>query len=496
MKTNKRSSIFTRLAALLMALVLFAGMATVPAYAANTSDDETSATEDEDDNIIKIEVKLKNGKTVTLAADNLGDIRSLIRRYGYTDEDIDAIFASYGYDVKNIKTLRVVDKNGELITFDATSIEEAREKVRELTGRDDLYVNAILQENGYTIEKPRIDPLARYKTSEDATVIKENHIGREWAEIDWSMASDGYITVIVNKLAGPNTTVDCSIWWYKDKASHSDGYTLKEGIWTIPLPGGSTEYAIQLGEVYSCCKHNMTEAEKANYESDERRTLLDVKFKAEVKNTEAKWLLSTPSVNYKNAPLACEKALDLTKNCKTDAEKITAVFNWVAKNIKYDYARAKEMDKAQAAAAANTNKEKSVSCLIDEKNGTHTKTPDPKETGYKNQNQLDLDIIMTKKTGICNHKATLMAGMLRSIGVPCKVVTGTMKGEGHAWVAVNPQTGKLDLAKLGAGKDYEPKLPGEDDNERPTGWIRLDPTNAHTPKETAKDANYSIKEAH
>lgn len=452
MKTNKRSNIFTRLAALLMALVLFVGMA-APAFAADRERGKTSDDEEEEyvSETVVISCTGKDGKKKTVTINRTDDIETIytkLRECGFDGDTISDIIADNGLDKEYIPEVKT----------------------------------------------PEVNPLDKFETSEDATVIKENHIGREWAEIDWSMASDGYITVIVNKLAGPNTTVDCSIWWYKDKASHSNGYTLKEGIWTIPLQGGSTEYAIQLGEVYSCCKHYMTDAEKANYENDDRPTLLNAKFNAEIKNQDNKWSLSTPSVNYANAPLAREKALELTKNCKTDAEKITAVFNWVAKNIKYDYARAKEMDKAQA--AANTNKEKSVSCLIDEKNGTHTKTPDPKETGYKKQNQLDLDIIMTKKTGICNHKATLMAGMLRSIGVPCKVVTGTMTGEGHAWVAVNPQTGKLDLAKLGAGKDYEPKLPGEDDNEHPTGWIRLDPTNAHTPKETAKDANYSVTEAY
>lgn len=453
MKTTKRNNILTRLAALLLALVLFTGMA-APAFAADRNRDKTSDDKEEEEYVsetVIIGYTGKDGKKKTVTINRTDDMETIytkLRECGFDGDTISDIIAENDLDKEYIPEVKTPDPN----------------------------------------------LLDKFETSEDATVIKENHIGREWAEIDWSMAPDGYITVIVNKLAGPNTTVDCSIWWYKDKTSHSDGYTLKEGIWTIPLRGGSTEYVIQLGEVYSCCKHNMTEAEKANYENDDRPTLLDVKFKAEVKNTEAKWLLSTPSVNYKNAPLACEKALELTKNCKTDAEKITAVFNWVAKNIKYDYARAKEMNKAQA--AANTNKEKTVSCLIDEKNGTHMKTPDPKETGYKKQNQLDLDIIMTKKTGICNHKSTLMAGMLRSIGIPCKVVTGTMNDEGHAWVAVNPQTGKLNMSKLGAGKDYEPRRLGEKDNEHPTGWIRLDPTNAHVPEKTSKDANYSIKEAH
>ena len=134
------------------------------------------------------------------------------------------------------------------------------------------------------------------------------------------------------------------------------------------------------------------------------------------------------------------------------------MFNWVSQNIKYDHKMAEDND----------------------------------ETG----NHHDLDKILADKSGICEHYAILMAGMLRSIGVPCKVVVGKVNNKGswnsHAWVAVKPETGTLNIP--GAGKDHANYTVDDDHNSttptEPTGWTRLDPTNARVPDFTANDANY------
>lgn len=454
MKTNYLKRSLRSITCLLLALVLFTGMA-MPAYAADRNRNETSDNDTAEEEYVSETVVIgytgKDGKKKTVTINRTDDMETIfatLRACGFDDDTIADIIAESDLDKKYTPEVKTPDPN-------------------------------------------RLD---KFETDTNAKVIKKEHIGRDWAEIDWSMISDGYVKVIVHELAGPNTTVGCGVNWYANNTNHNNQYTLKEGTWTIPLPGGNTEYAILLDERYTCCKHNMTDAEKANYDDDARHTTLTAKFNAKINTENNQWIISTPSIDYAHADKVGEKTLEITKNCKTEAEKITAVFDWVSKNIKYDYTLAKEMDKAQV--AAETNKNKTVSCAVDEKKGTHTKTPDPKETGYKKQNQLDLNLILTKKTGVCHHKAALMAGMLRSIGIPCKVITGTMNGEGHAWVAVNPQTGKLDLKKLGAGKDYEPALLGENDNLHPTGWIRLDPTNAHVPSKTSNDANYHVIEAH
>ena len=160
------------------------------------------------------------------------------------------------------------------------------------------------------------------------------------------------------------------------------------------------------------------------------------------------------------------------------------MFNYVAKTVKYDHGEADER-------IAYTISQNNGTCKDDPLNNKYTfKTP--------------LDDILDSKAGVCEHYARLMAGMLRSLGIPCKVCSGDMyDGKvipgynddkpgwiSHAWVAVKPETGTLDMKALGAGKDFKPAELGEVVNSVPTGWIRLDPTNAHIPNVTANDKNY------
>ena len=44
--------------------------------------------------------------------------------------------------------------------------------------------------------------------------------------------------------------------------------------------------------------------------------------------------------------------------------------------------------------------------------------------------------VLAKKTGICFDYAALMAGMLRSQGIPCKLVVGYAGTAYHAWISV------------------------------------------------------------
>lgn len=88
----------------------------------------------------------------------------------------------------------------------------------------------------------------------------------------------------------------------------------------------------------------------------------------------------------------------LCSDDKTDLEKVETVYNYVIKNIKYDY---------ELAASAES-----------------TYLP-------------NLDLILQKKKGICFDYAALMSGMLRSQNIPAKLVIGyTSRGEYHAWISV------------------------------------------------------------
>ena len=364
------------------------------------------------------------------------------------------------------------------------------------------------------------------KTSADAMVLGENHIGYEWAEIDWSTASDSYIRVKFNKPSDFSTTAQCVVRWEKDgkavwygEGGASVSFDLFENEWTnIPLTGGSTEYVVRIDLSFQSCTHYMSDEEK-NLKAN-GPWHLTARFNAEITNPNNRWLLSTYRIDWEHAPLTCEKALEITKDCKTDAEKITAVFNWVSQNIKYDKKLSDDIEKNATTKTAthlpmrdefDSDEEywlAAFGCEYDPVKGAHTLPPAPlpdeevELLGYTDQGHLNLDYILTHKTGVCAHYTALMTGMLRSLGIPCKYVSGrmytgqTIKGYNdkfpgwvnHAWVAVNPETGTLNKSALGAGADYSELVFGKE--SEPTGWIRLDPTNAHDKTYTSNDKNY------
>lgn len=150
------------------------------------------------------------------------------------------------------------------------------------------------------------------------------------------------------------------------------------------------------------------------------------------------FLQSTEIVSWRGTK-AAEKAADLCANAKTASEQIGAVYAYVINTLFYD------MDKAASV-----------------------------QSGYV----PDLDAVMDSGRGICYDYAALMAGMLRSQCVPCKLVMGYVKTDDqktayHAWVSVYNK-----------------------DTDR---WVRYDPTTmSHTSNPTrmaqyvSDDANYSV----
>lgn len=289
------------------------------------------------------------------------------------------------------------------------------------------------------------DTLDGFMTSADAMVLGTNHIAYDYVEIDWSTANDGYVKVNLHK--SPTEQTMCSVQWNDGTTIKVRNWYLPSGRWVnIPLIDGNQEYGISVYPLYT-----ENDNDKSTY-----RNPLQARFTAEIKDTDALWLLSHIKVDYENAPNACAKALELTKNCKTEAEKITAIYNYVSATINYDYALAAEDEARLAAGESN---------LI-----------------ISAERDLSLDNILANKTGVCEHYAVLMAGMLRNIGIECKVAIGPVKltsgkTQNHAWVLVKPATGTLDKTALGAGTDGN--------------WIRLDPTNAGDKAFTSNNSNYT-----
>lgn len=84
--------------------------------------------------------------------------------------------------------------------------------------------------------------------------------------------------------------------------------------------------------------------------------------------------------------------------------------------------------------------------------------------------------VLEEKKGICWDYASLMASMLRSQGVPVKVVVGyTSRGEYHAWINVWSEEGGWVEGMI----YFDGKV-----------WKLMDPTFASSGKQTKKTMDY------
>ena len=92
----------------------------------------------------------------------------------------------------------------------------------------------------------------------------------------------------------------------------------------------------------------------------------------------------------------------------------------------------------------------------------------------KRKNLQKNKVLKTKK-GICFDYAALMTGMLRSQGVPCKLVVGYAGTAYHAWISVwSEESGWVDGAVFFNGES----------------WQRMDPTFASSGKSSKAILDY------
>jgi len=197
------------------------------------------------------------------------------------------------------------------------------------------------------------------------------------AVIDYSNTADGY--VMVKYLA--KTDLKLKVQVKGPSTTYTYNLTPEEWI-AFPLSDGNGSYQVIVYKNVSGTKY---------------ATVLSLNTKVEMKDEFAPFLHSNQYVDYDNAPNTVKKAEELIGEEKDTLKKVELVYDYVVKGMTYD----KEL--------ASTVK-----------------------SGYLPV----LDTVLEKKSGICFDYASLMTGMLRSQGVPCKLVVGYAGTAYHAWISV------------------------------------------------------------
>ncbi len=199
---------------------------------------------------------------------------------------------------------------------------------------------------------------------------------KDGSVIDASDIAKGYV-IIRNSTSSKRLKVQII------KGSSTYNYDLKNG-------GINEIYPLQLGD--GSYKVRVME----NTSGNKYIPLLEQTIDVKLNNSLSPFLQPNQYVMYGSNWRIVAKANELTKGKKTEAEKIAAIYDYIIKNIKYD------------------------------KHKANTVQP-----GYL----PNIDETLTSGKGICFDYAALMSGMLRSQGIPTRLIVGTVSPNdiNHAW---------------------------------------------------------------
>lgn len=163
---------------------------------------------------------------------------------------------------------------------------------------------------------------------------------------------------------------------------------------TFPLQMGNGEYTVSVLEQVSGTRYKLVE---------------EAAVTLHLTNDSKVFLNSVQNVNWSDGDQAVQLAKKLTGSLQSDEEKVQAVYEYIIGTIKYDHALASS-----------------------------------ELTGYLPDNNRTI----SGQQGMCYDYASLFASMLRSIGIPTKLVMGTSEYVEvyHAWneVYLNGQWVTID----------------------------------------------------
>lgn len=187
----------------------------------------------------------------------------------------------------------------------------------------------------------------------------------------------------------------------------------------IPFTNGSGTYQV-------CCYQQVSNSQYAALFAD----TLDVKLDNEF----FPFLYPNQYVNFSPDSQASKLALSIVPEDTSDVNALQALYDYVVKNVSYDYDLAENVD-----------------------------------AGYL----PDVDRTLKTGKGICFDYASLMTAMLRSRDIPCKLQIGYAGSIKHAWIDVYIRSrGWVDKAIEFSGESWSRLDPTFDSNSEDKGTIQ------------------------
>lgn len=200
------------------------------------------------------------------------------------------------------------------------------------------------------------------------------------ATIDASNTAEGYVMA---KYEGSVSKIKIQITGPND-VTYTYNLHPGWGYETFPLTAGSGGYTVNIYENISGTQYALALGESINVSL--RSSLLP-------------YLYPSQYVNFNSKSTAVAKGAELTRGLTGELEKVQKVYNYVIKNISYDF------DKASSV--------------------TSGYLPSPDST-------------LSAGKGICFDYAALMAAMLRTQAIPTRLEIGYVSGGiYHAWISVH-----------------------------------------------------------
>lgn len=205
--------------------------------------------------------------------------------------------------------------------------------------------------------------------------------GTPEAGIDVSNAAEGYVGVVATSSSRLKFQVTMgAMEYYYDMPS--DGTPI-----AVPINGGSGSYTFQI----------MQNTRSNLYAALGESVTVDVQLTDEFQP----FLRPNVYCDYDESSLVVQKANELAAGAENQGDVLEAIYTWIVENVQYDD------EKAEGVV-----------------NGTIADgyIPSP-------------DATLQAETGICFDYASLAAAMLRSQGIPCKIITGDVSPDSiyHAW---------------------------------------------------------------